>query len=121
MTAKVCLDCPAIGAWPRGRCPDHERARDQARGTKTQRGYGSTILDTPLGQMTYDQCRTEYQRRLDDGERMNCADQCGDAIEPSSWHLGHHNTDRGVIVGPLTKQCNLSAAGKARHGISPNE
>lgn len=109
--AKACLECPAIGRWPRGRCPTHDRARDRARGTRTERGYGSTVLDTPLGRMTFDQCRREYEQQLA-REPMDCADGCGLAIDPNDWHLGHDEDDRGRIVGPLTSTCNLRAAGQ---------
>lgn len=115
MSARVCLDCPTIGRFPRGRCPTCQAARDKARGTKTERGYGSTILNTPLGRMTYDQCRTAYQRMLDDGAVLHCADDCGARINPSLWHLGHADDDRTRIVGPLTQRCNTSAAGRASH------
>ncbi len=118
--SRVCLDCPAIGAWKRGRCPTHERSRDKARGTQAERGYGSAVLTTPLGVMTYDQCRAAYQRQLDAGQSLPCADQCGRTINPNAWHLGHGD-DRTVVIGPLTTWCNLSAAGKTRHGISPND
>ena len=39
---KVCnvSGCPALGAWKRGRCPEHERAADRDRGTPAERGYG---------------------------------------------------------------------------------
>lgn len=118
MSAKrVCRDCPAIipASAYKGRCPNCSRRADRARGTKTERGYGSTILDTPLGRMTYDQCRADYARRMADGERYPCADQCGAWVDPHDWHLGHDDLDRGRIVGPLTSDCNLSAAGRSSH------
>jgi hypothetical protein len=119
--SRVCLDCPAIGAWKRGRCPTHERVKDKSRGTPTQRGYGSTVLDTPLGRMTFDRCRAKYQHQLNTGQPMACADHCGRTINPHDWHLGHADDNRDVIIGPLTTWCNLHAAGKARHGIAPSD
>jgi 5-methylcytosine-specific restriction protein A len=42
MALRVCnvSGCPALGAWARGRCDDHERQAEQRRGTPAQRGYG---------------------------------------------------------------------------------
>ena len=114
---RVCRDCPAIIPTTayKGRCPSCSRQADRARGTKTERGYGSTVLDTPLGRMTYDQCRAEYVRRMAAGRRYRCADQCGAWVDPDDMHLGHDEHDRGVIVGPLTSDCNLAAAGRSSH------
>lgn len=111
---RVCLDCPAIGSWTRGRCPKHERARDKNRGTRTQRGYGSTIHDTPIGTMTYDQCRREYQRRMNRGIPIECW-RCSDAIDPEHWTLGHDDDDRSIIRGPECPPCNYVAAGRSSH------
>lgn len=116
MASRVCRDCPAIipSSAYKGRCSSCSRQADRARGTKTERGYGSTVLDTPLGRMTYDQCRAEYVRRMTVGEQYRCADECGAWIDPTDWHLGH-NDDRSRAIGPLTSDCNLSAAGRSSH------
>lgn len=109
-----CRHCPRIigaGAY-RGLCPSCARARDRARGTPTDRGYGSTILSTPLGTMTYDQCRRAYQRMLDDGAVLHCACGCGRLVT-EGFHLAHDELDRTVIVGPMTSGCNLRLAGRA--------
>jgi hypothetical protein len=39
MALKRCLDCPRLTSSPR--CPECTRAKDQQRGTTTQRGYGT--------------------------------------------------------------------------------
>lgn len=111
MTAKVCLDCPAIGAWTRGRCPEHERARDKQRGPRAH-GSGSDWQHTKL--------RRDWQRRMNQGEHVTCW-RCGDDIDPEHWHLGHDDADRSIYRGPECPSCNLSAAGRARHGISPRD
>lgn len=113
MAARVCRNCPTIitSSTYKGLCATCARAADRARGTKTERGYGSTVLDTPLGRMTYVQCKAEYQRRMDAGSMYWCADGCGARVDRSDWHLGHEDLDRGRILGPQTSHCNLSAAG----------
>lgn len=89
------------------RCPQHQREHEQARGTKTQRGYGSTTHQTPIGEMTYDHCRREYQRRMNRGIPMECW-RCGDPIDPEHWSLGHDDDDRSVIRGPECPHCNYA-------------
>lgn len=115
MASRVCRDCPAIipSSAYKGRCPDCSRRADRARGTKTERGYGSTVLDTPLGTMTYDHCRAAYQSRMDEGLRYRCV-RCGDWID-GEFHLDHDDADRSVVTGPSHPSCNLRAAGVASH------
>ena len=117
MANRVCLDCPAIGNWTRGRCAKHERARDKKRGTTTQRGYDSVVHDTPIGRMPYSACRKEYQRRMNQGIGIECW-RCGEEVDPEHWTLGHHDEDRSRIMGPECPPCNYVAAGKmsARFG-----
>ena len=92
---RPCLDCPRIGEWKRGRCEQHERARDKARGTKAQRGYGSSVVVSPLGCASYDATRAAYRRRMEAGERFACW-RCGRPLA-SSWTLGHCDVDRTVV------------------------
>ena len=112
---RPCLDCRTPTPRSSPRCTTCQRRADRARGTLTQRGYGSTTLTTPLGTMTYDQCKRTYQQAMDAGRTYQCADHCGATINPTDWHLGHHEHDRTVIVGPLTPNCNLTAAGRSSH------
>ena len=95
MARRVCLDCPAVGHWPRGRCPAHAQ-------TEAQRGYGRE----------HRAARRAWQRRLDAGEHVTCW-RCAAPIDPTSWHLGHDDADRAVTRGPECPGCNLSAAGRA--------
>lgn len=117
MAMRVCRDCPAIipSTTYKGRCQECARQANRARGTNTDRGYGATVLDTPLGRMTYTRCKAEYKRLMRDGVTFDCADGCGRPIDPSDWHLGHDDDDRALIVGPLTSRCNLSSAGRSSH------
>lgn len=110
-----CLTCPRIipAASPRGRCPTCLSTWEQDRGTPTMRGYGASVWITPLGTMTYDQCRAAYQRMLNDGAVLSCACGCGEHVE-AAFHLGH-DAARQSVVGPMRPRCNLSLAGEARH------
>ena len=99
MAFRVCLDCPAIGRWPRGRCPEHDQ-------TQAQRGYGYTH-------------RRESERwiaKVRAGERVTCW-RCGEPItDPDDCHLGHDDADRDVTRGPEHgRRCNLQAAGRNSH------
>ena len=75
---KVCVEpgCPVL--TKRTRCPEHERAKDRARGTRAERGYGAA----------HDALRADYQRRMNRGEEFDCW-RCEDPIDPEHWHLGH--------------------------------
>ena len=112
MGYRVCLTpgCPRLGQWQRGRCPDHDRAHDRARGTRQARGYDAH----------HDRLRAHYQGRMDRGEMFVCwRPECGRPIDPNLWHLGHDDHDRSTIRGVECITCNLSAAGRARHGLQP--
>lgn len=112
MARRVCLDCHRIGEWKRGRCPDHERARERARGTTTERGYGAQHQRTARA----------WRAKVAAGELVTCW-RCLEAItDPTDVHLGHDDFDRTITRGPEHgRGCNLSAAGKARHGVSPSD
>jgi hypothetical protein len=90
-----------------GRCAEHVRVREIARGTKTERGYGAA----------FQRERKMWAKRIADG-RINCA-RCGKPITPDMvWHLDHSD-DRSELIGPSHRLCNLSAAGRASHGLPP--
>ena len=100
---RVCIEdgCPAL---TRGtRCGEHERARDKARGTTTQRGYGSRHV----------KLRATYQASMDAGETYTCwRPECGRAIDPEHWQLGHDDHDRSQYRGPECPSCNLATASR---------
>lgn len=110
MAKRVCSQpgCPVLveqGARG-GRCATHERARDQARGTRQQRGYDAA----------YDREREGYVNRLARGEVLTCW-RCARVIYPHDFSLGHCDDDRAVIHGPehLTA-CNLAnTRGRCTH------
>ena len=104
---RPCLEDGCPTPVPRGtsRCPTHARARDKARGTTRERGYGA-----------------DHQRLrralvpIHQAGRLACW-RCGlpiAATEP--FDLGHHDTDRSITMGPEhANTCNRSAAGRSAH------
>ena len=100
--ARVCIHRPTT--TPTGtRCPTCTRTREQARGTREQRGYDYAHRRT----------RAQLQARQTQGETLICW-RCEQPIT-GDFHLGHDD-DRTKPRGPEHPTCNLSAAGR----ISPH-
>ena len=112
MAKRVCAEprCPEL--TDSTRCPAHTRARDKARGTRQQRGYGAA----------HEREAKAWRAKVARGELVLCW-RCGQPItDPTDCHLGHDDLDRSITRGPEHgRLCNLRAAGKARHGISPDD
>lgn len=84
-----------------GRCAEHARAHDKARGTRQQRGYGAEHQRT----------RAEL---LPQAYGQPCP-HCGERMWPDqALHLDHTD-DRSGYIGMCHSTCNLSRAGKAAH------
>lgn len=101
---KICTrpGCPAITTG--GYCPAHAREVDKARGTSTQRGYGTAHINA----------RKAMAQQVETGN-VRCA-RCGQPILPgAAWHLDHDDNDRTKYLGASCARCNLSAAGKKSH------
>lgn len=100
---------------PSGKCREHRREVDKARGTRQQRGYDAE----------YDRERRSYERRMAAGETFACW-RCGRTVWPHEFSLGHCDDDRRVIHGPEhLRRCNLAnTRGGCPHeshaGISPD-
>lgn len=112
MALRVCSTpgCPTLTDKPR--CLTHRREAEQARGTRAERGYDAAHI----------RARAEWQRRIDSGEPVTCwRPTCRQPIVGRAWHLGHDDTDRSITRGPECITCNLSAAGRAAHGIPPRD
>jgi hypothetical protein len=94
MPLRRCLDCPRL--TPRSRCPDHERARNRARGTTTTRGYG-----------------WQHQQRKAQDEAITTpatpCPRCGLPLGPPPWDQGHTD-DRTGYQGPTHRRCNRDTA-----------
>lgn len=103
MGRKVCAEpgCPTL--TDKTRCTEHARARDKARGSRQARGYDAA----------HDRERAKWKRIIDK-TGWPCA-RCPRRIQPGEpFHLDHTD-DRREYLGPSHAQCNLSAAGRARH------
>lgn len=110
MALRPCLEpgCPALIRPGATRCPAHERERDRARGTTTQRGYGAP----------HQALRQAWRTRIDSGEPVACW-RCGERIDPgSTFDLGHDDSDRSVTRGPEHVACNRATNSHDRR-ISP--
>lgn len=98
---KVCSEsgCPEIQT--ESRCPAHTRARDQARGTRAERGYGAE----------HDALRAKWAPRVALGI-VRCW-RCGDLLMPHEpFDLGHDDHDRTQYRGPEHVACNRATAGR---------
>ena len=102
---RVCRepDCPTL--IPTGtrnnKCPTHQRADEQARGSSTQRGYGHAHQATraqwaPLVATGHVRC-WRCRRHIDAGE---------------PWDLGHDDVDRSRYRGPEHAACNRRTASR---------
>lgn len=105
MPMKVCLEpgCPTL-VRDGSRCPTHERARDRARGTRQQRGYGAD----------HDRLRAEWAPKVATGT-IRCARCRGIIRADEPWDLGHDDHDRTRYRGPEHANCNRAAGGRAAH------
>ena len=105
MTLRVCAepDCPELipPGTRDGRCTTHRRTKNRARGSSTQRGYGTQ----------HQKLRAHWQRRLNNGEPITCW-RCGQPINPDAWDLGHCDTNRTTWHGPEHPACGRATAGR---------
>lgn len=102
MAKRVCAEpgCPTLTTATR--CPDHERARDRARGTRQQRGYDAA----------HDATRRASIAKLTAGHTLTCW-RCGEPITTADeLHIGHDDHDRSITRGDEHRSCNLQAAGR---------
>jgi hypothetical protein len=101
---RVCSEptCPRL-IDTAGRCDEHRREADRARGTRQQRGYTAE----------HDRLRRDWAPRVATG-RVRCR-RCGEPIGPEPWDLGH-NDERTAWTGPEHASCNRAAGGRAGHG-----
>lgn len=89
----------------KGYCIEHQREVDAARGRPRDRGYG----------WSHQKLRAQWAPRVAAGG-VSCA-RCHRPIEAGTpWQLGHTD-DRKGYTGPEHSSCNLSAAGRAAHGL----
>lgn len=96
--------CPTILTNGQRYCGRHMRAYEDKRGTPADRGYGAD----------HRALRAQWQRRIDAGETVMCADGCGTRIVGTAWQLGHDH-ERGGYLGPQTIRHNTSDGGRRAH------
>lgn len=105
---RVCSEpgCPVLTMG--GRCPEHRREVDKARGTRQQRGYDAR----------HDALRSWWAPKVAAGGVTCRAATC---LRPSRligrdepWDLGH-TPDRSDWTGPEHAACNRSAGGRSAH------
>lgn len=101
MGKRVCAEhgCPIVS--DQSRCPIHTRSKDEARGTRQQRGYDSV----------HGRLRAAWQRKLDRGHVVTCW-RCKDPIDRTNWTLGHCDIDRDVYHGPECPPCDYATKGR---------
>jgi hypothetical protein len=99
--------CPAVTTG--GRCPDHARQADCARGTRQARGYTRE----------HDRLRRQWTPRVDAGlvdcHATVCLASTRRILSGTAWDLGHTD-DRTAWTGPEHARCNRAAGGRAAHG-----
>ncbi len=101
---RVCSEpgCPALQA--ESRCLAHRREREQARGSKQARGYGTR----------HDTERKRWVPLVATGN-VKCW-RCGERIPAGPFDLGHDDEDRSKYRGPEHVACNRATASR----ISPD-
>lgn len=106
MALRVCAErgCPVLVKTTayKGLCDTHRRARDKARGSRQDRGYGADH------QAEHERIATLIRA----GITIRCV-TCNRPLGPD-FHLGHTD-DRTSWLGPQCPHCNDSAAGRASH------
>lgn len=100
MALKVCAEpgCHVLGSKPR--CQEHTRAKDRARGTSAERGYGAK------------------HRRLSERERENAIGEtchfCGEPMLEGQALALDHTEDRTGYRGVAHLSCNAADGGRRR-------
>lgn len=102
MPTRPCLDCGWLTARPDSRCEQcasaHGRARDQARGNRHARGYGSR----------HDARRDDLLRDLKPGQPC---DRCGQPMHASQRLDAAHPHDRPLRTHPDSLADHLEHSG----------
>lgn len=98
---KVCSEpgCPNIQT--EGRCLEHRREHEKARGSRQARGYGAE----------HQRLRARIQSYLDAGVPYRCW-RCTKPIDPANWTLGHCDDDRDIYHGTECPSCDYATTGR---------
>lgn len=103
MALRVCNQpgCPTLTDKP-GKCAEHRRQADKARGTRQQRGYDQ--------QHQVERARWSPLVATGNVKCWRCREHIA-AGEP--WDLGHDDRDRDKHRGPEHVACNRATAGRS--------
>ena len=93
--------CASLVTASSSRCPAHARAKDRARGTRHERGYGAD----------HDRLRRQWAIIVATGA-VTCW-RCGVLLHPDAFDLGHDDHDRSQYAGPECRPCNRATAGRS--------
>ncbi|WMI33011.1 HNH endonuclease [Arthrobacter phage PeggyLeg03] len=93
--------CPELIPATQRRCPTHATQHEQARGSRTQRGYDAT----------HDALRKQWAPQVATGA-VRCARCRKPILAGTPWDLGHTG-DRTTWTGPEHAACNRRAGGRA--------
>lgn len=105
MAKRVCPEpgCPVL--VDSGRCTQHRRDKDAARGRRQERGYGAE----------HDAERAKWAPDVAAG-LVTCW-RCLRRIAPGApWDLGHDDVDRTIYRGPEHEACNRATSGRTPGG-----
>lgn len=108
MPLRPCLDCGALVEGTRcASCrSDRNRTRDQARGTRQQRGYGAE----------HEAERRRWAPVVASGMAKCAEPLCLEASRSiaagADWHLAHDRDHPGRYRGPAHPRCNEAEAGR---------
>lgn len=101
MAKRVCLEtgCPTL--TDRTRCPEHERERDRARGSSTERGYGTE--------------HRKLRAQLAPAAIGTNCHFCGKPMLSSQSLALDHTEDRTGYRGIVHLACNAADGGRRSH------
>ena len=103
MAKRVCLEpgCPELIDQGASRCVDHERARDKARGTSTERGYGADHI--------------KLRADLAPKAIGKICHFCNEPMLPGQPLALDHTEDRTGYRGMVHTGCNAADGGRRSH------
>lgn len=99
MAMRVCIDCPKLTT--KTRCPDCERAKDRARGSAAERGYGRE--------------HRALRAELAPQAIGKTCHFCGEPMLAGQALALDHTEDRTGYRGMVHLSCNAADGGRRSH------
>lgn len=108
---RACLDCPRLipNGTRDGRCDEHRRGKDRARGSSSQRGYDSRHQAERKAWALLVATGTVTCRRAPSG---HCLEPLPTISPDEPWQLGHPDAQCPAPKGPEHRRCNAATAGR---------